>query len=150
MGGCGGRGGRGSWAGGRGGSREMDRPWVTPGLRQEILKTKVSLNDSSSPSPRGKRSLRAWQVLQEKKSQQRQWQRLESNRREWKHCWRKQRSPNWTSIFNILIGKHCTFQWGKQLKTNRLQVHWLARHPEHEQAWLNVLAEEERYNCRFP
>ena len=40
MGGGGGRGGRGSWAGGRGGSREMDRPWVTPGLRPEILKTK--------------------------------------------------------------------------------------------------------------
>ena len=43
MGGGGGRGGRGGWGGGRGGSREMDRPWVTPGLRQEILKTKVSL-----------------------------------------------------------------------------------------------------------
>ena len=43
MGGGGGRGGRGGWAGGRGGNREMDRPWVTPGLRQEILKTKVSL-----------------------------------------------------------------------------------------------------------
>ena len=35
-----------------------------------------------------------------------------------------------------------------ELKTNNnLQVHWLARHPEHEQAWLNVLAEEERYCC---
>ena len=31
------------------------------------------------------------------------------------------------------------------LKLAHLQVHWLARHPEHEQAWLNVLAEEERY-----
>ena len=32
----------------------------------------------------------------------------------------------------------------EKLKINDLQVHWLARHPEHEQAWLNVLAEEER------
>ena len=32
----------------------------------------------------------------------------------------------------------------EKLKMNDLQVHWLARHPEHEQAWLNVLAEEER------
>ena len=37
--------GRGGWGrgGGRGGgdNREMDRPWVTSGLRQEMLKTKV-------------------------------------------------------------------------------------------------------------
>ena len=38
----GGRGRGGSHGGGRGGGNgEMDRPWVTPGLRQEILKTKV-------------------------------------------------------------------------------------------------------------
>ena len=34
---------RGGSGGGRGGNREMDRPWVTPALRQEMLKTKVSL-----------------------------------------------------------------------------------------------------------
>ena len=34
------------------------------------------------------------------------------------------------------------FNW---IRSYHLQVHWLARHPEHEQAWLNVLAEEERY-----
>ena len=34
---------RGGGRGGRGGNREMDRPWITPGLRQEILKTKVNL-----------------------------------------------------------------------------------------------------------
>ena len=41
-----GDGGRGrGWGrgGGRGNNREMDRPWVTPGLRQEILKTKVTV-----------------------------------------------------------------------------------------------------------
>ena len=39
----GGGGDRGQGRGGRGGgdNREMDRPWVTSGLRQEMLKTKV-------------------------------------------------------------------------------------------------------------
>merc|ERR1719352_2100718 len=29
------------------------------------------------------------------------------------------------------------------------KVHWLAQHPEHEQAWLSVLAEEERWSTHF-
>ena len=51
----GGGGSRGGWSRGGGGGRgnsEMDRPWVTPGLRQEILKTKVLLEiclDSFGP-----------------------------------------------------------------------------------------------------
>ena len=51
----GGGGSRGGWSRGGGGGRgnsEMDRPWVTPGLRQEILKTKVLLKiclDSFGP-----------------------------------------------------------------------------------------------------
>ena len=148
MGGGGGRGGRGGWGGGRGGSREMDRPWVTPGLRQEILKTKVSLilvvlhheenfSQSLASVARKEKSAEAVAALGE------QQERMEALLEEAK--------VNELDInINILMGKHCIFQWGKQLKTNRLQVHWLARHPEHEQAWLNVLAEEERYNCRFP
>ena len=91
-GGVDGDGGRGrGWGrgGGRGNNKEMDRPWVTPGLRQEILKTKVTILNSFLILR--KYSLRAWQVLPERQSQRRLWQLLESSKRRLKHCWRKQR-----------------------------------------------------------
>merc|ERR1719361_3128185 len=90
-------GGRGRGGGHRGGgNREMDRPWVTPGLRQEMLKTK-----SLASVARKAKSAEAVVAL------------------------------------------------GEQQERKEAKVHWLARHPEHEQAWLNVLAEEERWSTHF-
>merc|ERR1719361_1452688 len=79
----------------------MDRPWVTSGLRQEMLKTKSLANAA-----------------------------------------RKSKSAEAVAALGV-----------QQQRTDALleeaKVQWLATHPEHEQAWLNVLADEERWSTHF-